>query len=86
MFTVVAAFLLSAAAPEAPTVAAPAQPAAPAAKPKKICRSENVLGSILPKHTCLTQQEWDARAKATEGDADALRRVQGSRAPGGSLN
>jgi hypothetical protein len=84
MFTVVAAFLLSAAAPEAPTVAAPAQPAAPAAKPKKICRSEVGTGSILAKRTCLTQQEWDARAKQGEADAEALRNSRGARS--GTLN
>jgi len=82
MFTVVAALLLSAGVPDAQpvTTAEPAQP--PAAKPKKICRSEVGTGSILPKRTCLTQQEWDARARATEGDAEALRRAQGGRMPG----
>jgi invasion protein IalB len=86
MFTVVAAFLLSAGAAQAPAVAAPAvaqaQVAAPAAKPKKICRSEVGTGSILPKRVCLTQQEWDARSQASEGDAEALRRAQGGRMPG----
>jgi len=86
MFTVVAAFLLSAGAAQAQPVAAPAvapaQPAAPAAKPKKICRSEVGTGSILPKRVCLSQQEWDARTQATAGDAEALRRGQGGRMPG----
>ena len=83
MFTVVAALLLYAGVPDAqPVTAAPAQPPAAAAKPKKICRSEVGIGSILPKHTCLTQQEWDARARTTEGDAEALRRAQGGRMPG----
>jgi hypothetical protein len=36
----------------------------------------------LPKRVCLTQQEWDARSQASEGDAEALRRAQGGRMPG----
>jgi hypothetical protein len=86
MFTVVAAFLLSAGAAQSQPVAAPAvaqaQAPVPAAKPKKICRSEVGTGSILPKRVCLTQQEWDARSQASEGDAEALRRAQGGRMPG----
>jgi hypothetical protein len=82
------ALLLAAGAPEVQPAPAAATPpaAAPAAKPKKICRTEQALGSILPKHTCRTQQEWDAMARATEGDAEALRRVQGSRGLAGSSN
>lgn len=38
-----------------PTPAA-AQPAS--AKAKKICRQEQVLGSIIPAHICLTKEEW----------------------------
>ena len=79
--------MLAAGVPDAQPVtnATPAQPAAPAATPKKICRSEVGTGSILPKRTCLTPQEWDARVRATEGDAEALRRAQGARTSG-SLN
>jgi hypothetical protein len=86
MFVLVAAFALGAVAPETAATAAPQQPQTAAAKPKKICRSEVGTGSILPKRTCLTQQEWDARARATEGDAEALRRAQGSRTSGLSSN
>jgi hypothetical protein len=36
------------------------KPADPAAKPeKKICRREDVIGSIIPAHICLTRTEWD---------------------------
>jgi hypothetical protein len=88
MFVVLSAFLLSAAAPDVQPVAGstPAQPPVAATKPKKICRAEVGTGSILPKRTCLTQAEWDARARATEGDAEALRRAQGSRMPGSMSN
>lgn len=35
----------------------------PSAKPdKKICRSEEVIGSIIPAHVCLTRAEWDKLA------------------------
>jgi hypothetical protein len=30
----------------------------PPAKAKKICRQEDVLGSIIPAHVCLTKEEW----------------------------
>ena len=32
----------------------------PAAKPdKKICRREEVIGSVIPARVCLTKGEWD---------------------------
>jgi hypothetical protein len=35
----------------------------PSAKPdRKICRSEEVIGSIIPAHVCLTKAEWDKLA------------------------
>jgi hypothetical protein len=56
----VLAFLASAAVQgEPPAAAAPAAPAAPV-KEKKICRSEEVTGSIMPKRVCRTKAEWDA--------------------------
>ena len=57
----VAFALLAAAEPAA--VPAPAQPSAPAAsqpvKEKKVCRSEEVTGSIMPKRICRSRAEWD---------------------------
>jgi hypothetical protein len=37
---------------------APAASRPPPAKTKKICRQEDVLGSIIPAHVCLTKEEW----------------------------
>ena len=52
MFASVAlAFFATTAAPEASAPVAQA-PAAPAVKPRKICRSEAVIGSITPKRVC----------------------------------
>ena len=55
-----------------PTQAAPAPTAAPAAKPKKpklICKaSDDDTGSRMVKHTCLTQEEWDARVQGRTVD------------------
>ena len=65
---VLAAALFAAAEP----AAAPAEPAAAAAaKPEKaekakksglVCRNEPVVGSRMPTRTCMTQEQWDARA------------------------
>jgi hypothetical protein len=57
---VIAALLAAAPATEVP--AAPAAPVAPSTpvKEKKICRSEEVTGSIMPKRVCRTQAEWNA--------------------------
>jgi len=34
-------------------------PPAPAKPEKKICRREEVIGSIIPAHVCLTRAEWN---------------------------
>ena len=59
--SVVLAFLGAAAAAtpaSAPAPAAAAQGAKPV-KEKKVCVSENVMGSIMPKRVCKTQTEWE---------------------------
>jgi hypothetical protein len=36
-----------------------AEDKAPAPKPeKKVCRREDVIGSVIPAHICLTKAEW----------------------------
>jgi hypothetical protein len=46
-------------------LALPAMAQTTSAEPeRKICRKEDVVGSRLPKRTCLTQPEWDAKAQA----------------------
>ena len=65
--TVTLAYFAAAAAAPAPTAAAAptapaAQPAAPR-KEKKICTSETVSGSIMPKRVCRTQTEAEAEAR-----------------------
>jgi hypothetical protein len=56
----------------APAPAAPPPATAPAAKPKKpklICKvSDDDTGSRMVKHTCLTQEEWDARVQGRTVD------------------
>ena len=34
----------------------------PAKPDKKICRREEVVGSIIPAHICMTRAEWDQLA------------------------
>jgi hypothetical protein len=40
-------------------------------KEKKICRSEQVTGSIMPKRTCHTAQEWAAIDAQNQANANA---------------
>ncbi|HET7576768.1 MAG TPA: hypothetical protein VFK19_09440 [Sphingomicrobium sp.] len=74
MSILLAALLLStdpAAAASAPSVATPPPASQPAAKPKKqkekkICRTvDDATGSRMIQRTCLTQEQWDARAGRT---------------------
>lgn len=50
----VAALALGLAAP----LSAADREAAPAKPDRKICRREDVIGSIIPAHICLTRAEW----------------------------
>ena len=68
------ALAAAAATPPVATVASPptAAPTATApVKEKKVCLSENVMGSIMPKRVCRTQAEWQAVNKE-----DARRSVE----------
>lgn len=68
MFMLLAA--LSAVAPDAQT---PAAAPAPKSAEKKICRTEETLGSIMRKKTCRTAAEWEQIRVATEKAADRRR-------------
>jgi hypothetical protein len=57
-------FVLLAAAEPAQTAATPPPP--PAKKEKKVCRSEAVSGSIMPKMICTTAAERDANSQAAQ--------------------
>ena len=64
--------------------AAPAVAAADAAKPpkeKKICHTEVMIGSIMPKSVCHTKAEW-AQIDATNSDNahQALEQPRGTEA------
>lgn len=43
----------------AASAASAADKAPPAKTEKKVCRREQVIGSIIPQHVCMTQAEWD---------------------------
>jgi hypothetical protein len=52
-----------------PALAADAKDkAAEAPKEKKICRREEVIGSIIPKKTCRTQVEWTEMENINEAN------------------
>jgi hypothetical protein len=82
--TVAIAYLAAAATPPATTTPAiPAQPSAQAApappKEKKICTSETVSGSIMPKRVCRTQSEAAAEAREMSRRSFELPSRQGGR-------
>jgi hypothetical protein len=79
MFSLVTtAFLLASASSQTepatastPSAPAPATATAPAPREKKVCRREQLIGSIMPTRTCRTQAEWAAIDRAAQSDTDA---------------
>jgi hypothetical protein len=57
------------------TAAAPANPAAPAkaSKPRVICKTESVTGSLMPKKTCYTTDDY---AQRQQDERQNLERMQ----------
>ncbi len=73
---VLAAALFAAAEPAAAPAAATPAKAAKVEKPNKdglICRKEPTLGSRMKTRTCMTQEQWDARAAE---DRDMVEQAQ----------
>jgi hypothetical protein len=62
MLVSVVAFVAMSAAQggEAATTAVPNP--VPPAKEKKVCRTDNLIGSIIPKRVCKTRTEWAAQS------------------------
>jgi len=83
MYVAVAiAYLAAAATPPATAPAnasAPATQAAAPAKEKKVCTSEVVSGSIMPKRVCRTQAEAQAEAQEMARRSLELPTRQGGR-------
>lgn len=72
MFAPVLAFLASGAMQAEPvSSAAPSVSLAPV-KEKKICRSEEVTGSIMPRQVCHTQAEWQRLKEAQQAELQRL--------------
>ena len=63
---------------QAQPAAAPAS-ASPTAAPKLVCKSEVIVGSLMPKRTCHTREQWAAEAKANQQMMERERRY--SRVP-----
>ena len=50
---------------------------------EEICKTEDQIGSVIPKRTCATRAMWAARAEASQGyAADVQRDALRTRAPG----
>ena len=61
----------------APAPAPQAAPQTPAPqKEKKVCKVDTSTGSIMPKRTCRTAEEWTALEGANSGVPDQLRQWQ----------
>jgi hypothetical protein len=64
MLVSVVAFLAASTAQAAePPSPAPATQTPPA-KEKKICRTDQLIGSMIPKRVCKTKLEWDGQSVA----------------------
>ena len=59
------------AAASVPSAPAAAAAAAPAPKEKKVCRREQLIGSIMPTRTCRTAAQWAAIDRAAQSETDA---------------
>ena len=87
MFVSVALAFLAASAAQADASAAPsAAPAVPAAKPRRICRSEAVIGSIAPKRVCVTVPQPGAPAAQGSGQVAVPNQQAPAQGSGGSGN
>jgi len=53
-------------------------------KEKKVCKSDNRTGSIMPKRTCRTQEEWDRLTEQGKADMDRVRDAERSRSSVGN--
>jgi hypothetical protein len=73
MLVSVLAFLAASTAQATET--APPAPA-PAVKEKKICRTDQLIGSTVPRRVCKTRSEWSAQngGKAGQPAADGAQR------------
>ncbi|WP_233350175.1 hypothetical protein [Henriciella mobilis] len=50
---------------------------------ERVCRTEDQIGSIIPKRICATRAAWYAKTKASqEGTAEIQRDALQTRAPG----
>ena len=69
MLVSVVAFLAAstAQATETPSTAPPSP--APAVKERKICRTDQLIGSTIPKRVCKTRSEWGAQTGGKAGEA-----------------
>jgi hypothetical protein len=70
--------LLAGTAVQAQNTPSDSAPPKPAVKEKKICQTEDDIGSIVPKRTCHTKAEWAAinAQQQTASDNDSMRRGQ----------
>lgn len=77
--------LAAAMALHASSTPAAAEPPAPPAKAlvsevaakedRKICRTEALIGSRVPKRVCATKREWEARRREDREHLDAMQRA-----------
>jgi hypothetical protein len=69
-----------------PVFAANEEPKAETPADKKICRREEVLGSVIPKRVCHTAAEWKQIDTASQSNAERLLAKQRMSGPVKPLN
>lgn len=75
------AFLLLAAAASTPPAASPEPAPQPPKKEKRICKTDNFVGSHIPRRICMTESEWQAGKQGAKDTMDAIGRGADYRNP-----
>jgi hypothetical protein len=70
--------LLASASIAMPASAQDAPAPAKAAKPKKICRVDPTLGSMMPRYVCHSKEDWAALDKASQQASDNAQNGMGT--------
>jgi len=79
MFRLLCAVAAFSAAAVSPALANDSKASPESAKEKKVCKSDNRTGSIMPKRICRTQEEWDRLTEQGKADFDRVRDTDRSR-------
>ena len=86
MLVSVVAFVAMSAAQAGDAAATAVSNPPPPAKEKKVCRTDNLIGSIIPKRVCKTRAEWAAQSGTKPAEQIDPQAKPAQPASGGSNN